>query len=116
MVDMARLSSTPFLKGLSVGSRDFEAIRVIPGVPTNIGSAEFVQTNFGANINQLIGLSQYMSSKIQFNAANAGDDPSMPDMDKGSISPTEVRTRSYKEFGVLKNNIAHFYNLVRYSD
>lgn len=111
MVDMGRLSSTPFLKGISTGARDFEAIRVIPGVPTNIGMAEFVQTNFGANINQLIGLSQYITNKIQYNAANAGDDPSIPDADKGSLSPAQVRTQSYKEFGVLKNNIAHFYNL-----
>lgn len=111
MVDMARLSSTPFLKGLSVGSRDFEQIRVMPGVPTNIGTAEFVQTNFGSNINQLIGLSQYITQKLQYNAANSGDDPSLPDTDKGSISPTQARMQSYKEFGVLKNNIAHFYNL-----
>lgn len=111
MVDMARLSSTPFLKGLSVGSRDFEQIRVMPGVPTNIGTAEFVQTNFGANINQLIGLSQYITQKLQYNAANSGDDPSLPDADKGSISNVQARMQSYKEFGVLKNNIAHFYNL-----
>lgn len=111
MVDMARLSSTPFLKGVSVGSRDFEAIKVMPGVPTSIGTAEFVQTNFGANINQLVGLSQYITQKVNYNAANAGDDPSVPDSDKGSISASEFRARSFKEFGVLKNNIAHFYNL-----
>lgn len=110
IVDTVRWSSTPMVKGLSTGTRDFEAIRFIPGVPTNIGTAEFVQNNMGANIDQMIGGSQYLLNKLQFNIANAGDDPSQPDADKGSISPTQARMQSYKEFGVLKNNIAHFYN------
>lgn len=111
IVDMARWSSTPLIRGLSTGSKDFEQIRFYPGVPTNIGTAEFVQNNLGSNINQLIGASQYLLQKLQFNTANSGDDPSQPDLDKGSISPTQARMQTYKEFSVLKNNIMHFYSL-----
>ncbi len=110
IVDTVRWSSTPMLKGLSTGTKDFEAIRFIPGVPTNIGTAEFVQNNMGANIDQMIGGSQYLLNKLQYNIANSGDDPSQPDSSVGSISPSQARNQSYKEFGVLKNNIAHYYN------
>lgn len=109
IVDTVRWSSTPMVKGLSTGTRDFEAIRFVPGVPTNIGTAEFVQNNMGANIDQMIGGSQYLLQKLQSNIANSGNDPSMPDSDKGSIAPSQARAQAYKEFGVLKNNIAHFY-------
>lgn len=110
IVDTVRWSSTPMVKGLSTGTKDFEAIRFIPGVPTNIGTAEFVQNNMGANIDQMIGGSQYLLNKLQYNIANAGDDPSQPDASVGSVSPSQARMQSYKEFGVLKNNIAHYYN------
>lgn len=109
-VDAARWASTPMLRSGSTITKDFEPIRFYPGVPTHIGSAEFAQNNFGANINQLIGTSQFISQKLNINTANSGDDPGVPDRDKGSISPTEAKFRSYKEFGVLKNNIAHFYS------
>lgn len=110
IIDMARMSGTPIIQGLSTGSQDFEAIRFYPGVPTNVGSATFVQNNLGNNIQQVIAAAQYTQSKIQYNTTNSGDDPSMPDKNVGSVSPTEARTKSYKEFGVLKNNIAHFYS------
>lgn len=110
IVDMARMSGTPIIQGLSTGSQDFEAIRFYPGVPTNIGSAQFVQNQLGANIEQVIRASQYIQQKIQYNTTNSGDDPSMPDKNVGSVAPTEARAKSYKEFGVLKNNIAHFYS------
>lgn len=110
IVDTVRWSSTPMVKGLSTGTKDFEAIRFIPGVPTNIGTAEFVQNNMGANIDQMIGGSQYLLNKLQYNIANSGDDPSQPDASVGSVSPSQARMQSYKEFGVLKNNIAHYYN------
>jgi len=110
IIDMARMSGTPILQGLSTGSQDFEAIRFYPGVPCNVGSATFVQNNLGSNIQQVIAAAQYTQSKIQYNTTNSGDDPSMPDKNVGSVSPTEARTKSYKEFGVLKNNIAHFYS------
>lgn len=108
-IDMAKLSSTPIIRGISTGSKDVDAIRFYPGVATNIGTAEFVQNQLGANISQLIGASQFMLQKMQFNTANSGDDPSIPDKDIGSISPTQARMKSYKEFAVLKNNIAHYY-------
>lgn len=109
IVDAARWASTPLIRGLATGSRDIEQIRFYPGVPTNIGTSEFVQNNLGANIDQLVGASQYLLQKLQFNTANSGDDPGQPDRDTGSKSAPELRMRSYREFGVLKNNIAHYY-------
>lgn len=109
IVDMARMSATPLIKTLATGTKDFEAIRFYPGVPTNIGQAEFVENSLGENIQQLISASQYILNKLNYNTANSGDDPSMPDKSVGSISPTQARMQSYKEFSVLKNNIAHFY-------
>lgn len=110
IVDMSKWSSTPMLKSTSVGSRDFETIRFIPGVPTNIGTAEFQQNNLGGNITQLVSASQYLSQKAQYNIANSGDDPSMPDRDQGSISPTQAKMRAFKEFSILKNIVAHYYS------
>lgn len=110
IVNASRWASTPMLKSIATGSKDFEAIRFMPGVPTNIGTAEFVQNTFGANIDQLIGASQYISGKMQYNAGNSGDDPSIPDKSQGSISPSQARSQDFKEFGVLKHNIAHFYS------
>jgi hypothetical protein len=110
IIDMARMSATPIIQGMSTGSKDFEAIRFYPGVPTNIGTANFVQNQLGSNVPQLIQASQYMLGKMQVNTANSGDDPSVPDSSIGSISPTQARMQSYREFNVLKNNIAHFYS------
>lgn len=110
IIDAARWSSTPLLRSLSTGSKDFEAIRFYPGVPTNIGTAEFQQNNLGANISQLIGASQYILQKLQYNTANSGDDPGVPDRNLGSVSPSQARMESFKEFGVLKHNIAWFYS------
>lgn len=109
IVDAARWSSTPLIKTLT-GTKDFEAIRFTPGVPTNIGAAEFLDNKMGSNIQQLVGASQYIMSKLQYNTANSGDDPGVPDANQGSVSPTEFKARAYKEFGVLKHNIAHFYS------
>lgn len=110
LVDGARWSSTPLIRGMAVGSKDVEQIRFIPGVPTNIGTAEFVQNNLGANIGQLVDTHRYITQIMQYNAANSGDDPGIPDADtQGSISPSQARMQSYKEFGVLKNNVQHFY-------
>ncbi len=111
IIDAARMAASPMIKSPATGSRDVEAIRFYPGTITNIGTAEYVQTNFGENIQQLIGASQYVLQKLQFNTANSGDDPSIPDKNVGSVSPSQARMQSFKEFGVLKNNIAHFYSL-----
>lgn len=110
IVDMSKMSSTPLVRTLATGGRGLEAIRFNPGVMTDIGPAEFVQNNLGANINQLVGASDYLSTSIARNAINSGDDPSVPDSHQGSISPSEARQRSFREFGVLKNVVAHFYN------
>jgi hypothetical protein len=111
IVDMSRMAATPLLQSMSTGSKDFETIRIYPGVATNIGTAEFVDNKMGANISQLIGASQFILQKLQFNTANSGDDPAYPDRDQGSLSAPQARMKAYKEFSVLKNNIAHFYNL-----
>jgi len=109
VVDVARWASTPLIKSPATITKDFEQIRFYPGVPTNIGMAELQQNNLGANINQLIGASQYISSKLSSNIANSGDDPSVPDASTGSISPSQARMQSYREFSVLKSNVMHFY-------
>lgn len=110
LVDMARMSTTPLIKSISTGSKDFEVIRFYPGVPTNIGTAEFVENQLGANISQVVSASQYILAKLNYNTSNSGDDPSTPDRNTGSISDSQARRMSFKEFGVLKHNIAHFYS------
>lgn len=109
IVDAMRWAATPLIKGVATGSRDVEQIRFYPGVMTNIGTAEFVPNPIGENINQLVGGSQYFSQKLQFNTASSGDDPGMPDRNLGSVAPSQARAQSYKEFGMPKNNINHFY-------
>lgn len=109
IVDVARWASTPLIQSPANITKDFEQIRFYPGVPTNIGMAQLQQNNLGANINQLIGAAQYISSKLSSNIAMAGDDPSIPDASVGSISPSQARMQSYKEFSVLKSNVMHFY-------
>lgn len=109
IVDMARWSSTLLLKGLATGGHQNTAIRLFPGTPTDIGTADYVRNDLGANISQLIGASQFFNQKAQINTANSGDDPGMPDRSMGSISPSQARMNVTKEFGVTKNNIAHFY-------
>jgi hypothetical protein len=110
IVDMSRMSATPLVRTLATGGRDSAQIRFYPGVVTDIGAAEFAQNNLGANINQLVGASQYLNQGLEMNAINSGDDPSMPDRSQGSIAPSQARAQSFKEFGVLKNVVAHFYN------
>lgn len=110
IVDAARWSSTPLIKSLATGTKDMQAIKFTPGVPTNIGTAEFVENTIGANIAQLISASNYMMQKLQYNTANSGDDPGTPDRNVGSISPTEARMKTFKEFSVLKHNVAFFYS------
>lgn len=110
-VDMGRMAATPLFQTPATGAKDFESIRIWPGVATNIGTAEFIKNDMGGNLSQLIGLSRYILQKLQFNTANSGDDPAFPDADKGSLSAPQARMKAYKEFSVLKNNIMHFYGL-----
>src|SRR4029078_6750800 len=41
--------------------------------------------------------------------AVSGDDPALSDQVQGSMSDSQAKRKDYKEQGVLKNNIAHFY-------
>lgn len=110
-VDAGRMAATPIFQSPATGTKDFEPIRLWLGAPMNIGTAEFVENKMGANLTQLTGLSRYLLQKLQFNTANSGDDPAFPDADKGSLSSPQARMKAFKEFSVLKNNIAHFYKL-----
>lgn len=109
IVNMARLSSTPLVKTSATGPRQLDQIKIYPGIINNIGQSEFVQNNLGANISQLIGASQFFYQKINYNTANSGDDPGSADRNQGSVSDSQARRQSYKEFSVLRDNIAHFY-------
>jgi hypothetical protein len=109
IVDMSRMSATPLVRTLATGGRETSQIRFYPGVVTDIGAAEFMQNNLGANINQLVGASQYLAQTVDTNILNGGDDPGSPDRAQGSIAPSEARSRDIKEFSVLRNIVAHFY-------
>lgn len=109
LVDMAKWASTPIIKNPISGYQEIDTIRFTPGVPTNIGASEFVDNTMSANMDNVIGVSQYLDRKLQFNLATSGDDPAIPDMDTGSKAPAEIRSMAFKEWGVLKNSIAHFY-------
>ena len=109
LLDGAKWSSSPVIKSPTLNTKDSDQIRFIPGVPINLGGAELVQNNLGTNLNNVIGVANYIQSLIQFNISYSGSDPGQPDRDKGSLSPTQARLQAYREFSVLKNNIAHFY-------
>jgi len=109
-VDMARMSSTPLIQSQSTGGKEAAAIRIYPGVFTDIGSNTFVPNPMGANLNQVIGASQYLSQGLDVNIANGGDDPGYPDRSQGSVSDGQAKRQSFKEFGVLKNMVSHFYD------
>lgn len=110
IVDMAKMSATPLLQTVATGGKEAAAIRLYPGVVTDIGSNVFVPNTLGANINQVVGASQYLNNKLETNTVNSGDDPGVPDRAQGSLAPSQARSKDFKEFGVLKNIVAHFYN------
>lgn len=110
VVDMGKMASTPIVKSMSTGGREISPIRFYPGVPTDIGEAEFIQNNLGANIEQLVVASQYLTASVEMNTVNSGEDPGLPDRSTGSLSPSQARSKDFKEFNVLKNAVAHFYN------
>jgi len=110
ILDMSKMASTPLIKTLATGGREFSAIRFTPGVATDIGSAEFVQNTLGVNIQPAVVAAQYLTQGIELNAANSGDDPSFPDRATGSLAAGEARNKAIKEFGPLRNAVAHFYN------
>lgn len=108
-VDMAKMAGTPIVETQSVLGQNIDPIRFIPGTATNIGTAKLAQNNLGANTGQIINVSQYFERKINKNAQISGDDPSMPDADRGSKSAPEVQMQSIREFGVGKQTVSHFY-------
>lgn len=110
IVDMSIMSSTPLVRSVASSGREISPIRFYPGVPTDIGAAEFVQNDLGKNINQLVLASNYIGETISTNAANSGDDPATPDAVSGSVSPTQFKLEAFGEFGVSKIAAAHFYN------
>ncbi len=109
VVDLAKWACTPIIKSSSLNSKDVEQIRFTQGVPTNIGTAEFVENTMGANVQGAITATQFLEAQINFNITYSGSDPSSPDPDQGSISPSQARLSAFREFSVLKNNIMHFY-------
>lgn len=109
ILDTTRISATPLLQGPATGAQDMQAVRLYPGVVTYIGTSTFQQNNFGANINQLVGASQYFTGKQNANLANSGDDPSQSDKSMGSLSAEQFKFKKLSEFAILKVNINHYY-------
>jgi len=111
VVDMAKWASTPIIKSPSLTTKDSDQIRFYPGVPTNIGTSEFVQNTLGSNVDNVVGAAQYLSNLMQFNLTYSGSDPGQPDPDQGSLSPTQTKLMAFREFSVMKNSIMHFYSI-----
>lgn len=107
-VDMAKMASTPVVESPATLGMNVDPIKFIPGVVTNIGTGKLAQNNLGSNTGQVIQVAQYIAAKINRNAQLSGDDTSMPDQDKGSRSPDEVKISSIKEFAVGKQTVNHF--------
>jgi len=111
MIDMGGWAATPMLRNNNLNSySDPQQIKLIPGVPTDINSAEFVQNNLGANIPGVVQLDQYLTQQLDVNIAYSGGDPAQPDRELGSISPSQARLQSYREMGLLEPEINHYYN------
>lgn len=110
IADMCRWGSTPMVRSTTPGAKDIDQIRFYPGVPINIGSAEFVNNQLAANIEQLVYAYGFSKNNLQSNIASSGDDPTFPDANNASVSDSQAKHKSFKEFGMPKNNIMHFYN------
>lgn len=110
LIDGGRWAATPIIKSSALNSHDVAQIRFTPGVPTDIGGAEFVQNNLGSNLQHIIGVAQYCKAQMRENLTYSGSDPASPDADKGSLSPTQSKLGAFREFNVMKNGVLHFYN------
>lgn len=108
-VDMAGFASTPMLRNQSGSVKDPQQIKMYPGVPLDIGSAEFVQNSLGNNLPQVVSVLQYLEQNLDVNLGVSSENAGVPDASNASISPTQARQQSYREFSILKNDIAHFY-------
>lgn len=111
MVDTAKMSGTPIVRTLAAGGREAAPIRFYPGVATDIGAAELIPNNLGANLQPSIAVAQYITATLEKNAVNSGSDPGTPDANQGSIAPSNARYRAIKENSVLRNNVQHVYNV-----
>lgn len=112
LFDMSKMSSTILVKSNNTIGRDVAPIRFIPGVPTDIGQAEVIQNGLGANVDRVVAVANYFDRKIEKNAIISGDDPSVPDADRGSKGSQEIQLMSLKEFGIGKNSVSHYYNFM----
>lgn len=110
MFNMARFSSSPIIRTNPLSTRDIGAITFRPGMPLDIGNAEFEQNQLGANINGVVAASSYLLQKLSTNIIYAGDDAAVPDQIQGSISDSQAKRKDYKEQGVQRNVISHFYD------
>ena len=109
MLDMAKLAATPMVRTAVGVGKELDPIRVIPGVITNLGTAEIQQNQLGQNLPGVVETAQYMDAKVEKNAIIGGDNPAVPDQDRGSKSAVEAQMQSMREFGIGKNSVAHFY-------
>lgn len=107
--DLALVAATPLIQSLGTAPNSMGPIRFVPGAATDIGAAQFVRNEMGANIQGLVGAAQFINQNIDMNFNNNGGDPGTPDRNQASVSNTQARFKSYKEFGMLKNNVEHFY-------
>lgn len=113
MIDMSKMGSTLLVKTPPGGvAQKAGPIRFIPGVATDVGSMDIVQNQLNSNIDKVVTIARYMEAKIDKNSIINGDDPSVPDTDRGSKSTAEVQMASLKEFGIGKNSVSHFYSQV----
>jgi hypothetical protein len=109
MLDGAKMAATQIISTNATTGRNMDPIQVISGVITDIGQAELKPNTLGSNLPGLIEVAQYFESKVNRNSIIGGDDPGVPDGDRGSKSAPEIQMQSIKEFGVGKQSVAHFY-------
>lgn len=110
-IDMGRYAGTPMFKNNNLSAvNDPQQLMIFPGAPTNMGNVELMNNTLGANIPGVMQLSQFMEGKLERNNQLSGEDPGVPDRDLGSISPTQARLQTYREFGLMKADISHYYN------
>ena len=110
IMDMTKMGSTLLMKSTAGVGREIAPVRITPGVVADVGQMDIVQNQLNANVDKVIMVADYFNRKVDRNAINGGDDPSVKDSDRGSKSSEEVQIQSLKEFGVGKNNVSHFYD------
>lgn len=114
VLDMVKWASTPIIEGPSLTTKEAESIRFYPGVPTFLGAAKLAQNNLGANVQNAVTGVDFFRREMTTNISYSGGDPSQPDPDQGSLSPSQARLNAFQEFGVLRNVIQHFYDSLDY--